>query len=1026
MNPVKLLWLLFLNFSSVVLSEDDFHIDQFKSQHLQRLWGIPDTTTEIGHLFHYEIPKNAFYGNVARFKAYSDDGSPLPNWLIFREKTGVMEGVPTNEDLGEHYIMVKAFDEDFHGFVKDVFALEVLSKADFRHRISNDCNEKMTFSIILDADDEILTPLKRINLIKALSEHFKIIADSIYLASLKGSDKLLNSDILNAGPGDVKRIKLNSSSSLNFEVGCDDNIWSKYIVLLDEISTSSLNGSLAKILKEPIIGWKLWKEKKNLYRSKREVNNLIQQIDGNEEFDTGIPDHRPVVQNFATPKFTPDPSETTATEATYHHHRHNHGLHPHAHNTAMDSNMMPTPTYIPNRPSSITLEEYERNNSPSVPYDEITSSSDIILDPEQKNEKEVTDYFTSSSPTPPLSNLPALEEPTPSSYNPKNLPPVINHRLQKIAVTAGKVLRHKIPSDTFSDTEDGDTKKLKLKLRMSGSEIPPDYWIQLDEKSQEIYALPLEDHISKWTFDLIAYDSGGLMVEDNIEVRVQDHKGRRAVNHAITMELLSVPSGISLDWELELLDAIRKKLNDQDASNITVLDVSTYPPYNFTWTNDSLPRNECPLNEINHLYKILTNDDGLKNTEVFPGLSIGNISYIGKGLCESKPPDVSSKNNSAPIARNPVDYLNATVGQLLVFTVPSDSFFDHQDGNARNLNLTLEMKDGKPIPDNNWLQFDTKNQEFYGIPMPSDAGQREYLLICQDKGGLVARDGLVVIVHPAPRVMYNVEFSMKLDLNYKKFTESPSLQRSFVEKLARLFGDSDTSAIVLSGFSPGSTIITWHNKTLPTNICPDNKIKQLRQIILGDDERLTSNVARVMGEEFPVQSARLTPAGLCQGALIKIPADSVEILTNNDVTAVSHNEHFIIGLIVPAVVITVMLLCAGIIACILYRRRRTGKMSVGDEDERQTFRSKGIPVIFQDELDERPEPTNKSPVIMKEEKPPLPPPEYQRGPPLATTALLSDTEDSPYQPPPPFTASRDSARPKPTPTYRMPDRKSVV
>lgn len=103
---------------------------------------------------------------------------------------------------------------------------------------------------------------------------------------------------------------------------------------------------------------------------------------------------------------------------------------------------------------------------------------------------------------------------------------------------------------------------------------------------------------------MIAYDSGGLMVEDNIEVRVQDHKGRRAINHAITMELLNIPSGISLDWELELLDAIRKKLDDQDTSNITVLDVSTSPPYSFTWTNDFLPRNECPLNEINNLFKV--------------------------------------------------------------------------------------------------------------------------------------------------------------------------------------------------------------------------------------------------------------------------------------------------------------------------------------------------------------------------------------------------------------------------------------
>lgn len=190
--------------------------------------------------------------------------------------------------------------------------------------------------------------------------------------------------------------------------------------------------------------------------------------------------------------------------------------------------------------------------------------------------------------------------------------------------------------------------------------------------------------------------------------------------------------------------------------------------------------------------------------------------------------------------------------------------------------------------------------------------------------------------------------------------------------------------------------------------------------MLGDDEKVTSKVAKLMAPEFPVISTKLTPTGLCQGALTEISIGNSEPVPNNGVTAVSHSEHYIIGLVIPALVIAIMLLCAGLVACVLYRRKRTGKMSVGDEDERQTFRSKGIPVIFQDELDERPEPTNKSPVIMKEEKPPLPPPEYHRGPPLATTALLSDTEDSPYQPPPPFTTSRDSARPKPTPTYRMP------
>lgn len=88
-------------------------------------------------------------------------------------------------------------------------------------------------------------------------------------------------------------------------------------------------------------------------------------------------------------------------------------------------------------------------------------------------------------------------------------------------------------------------------------------------------------------------------------------------------------------------------------------------------------------------------------------------------------------------------------------------------------------------------------------------------------------------------------------------------------------------------------------------------------------------------------------------------------------------------------------------------------MSVGDEEERQAFRSKGIPVIFQDELEERgdSEPVHKSPVIMREEKPPLlpPAPDYRGA-----------ADDAPYRPPPPFAATRTPPRPKATPTYRKP------
>lgn len=78
----------------------------------------------------------------------------------------------------------------------------------------------------------------------------------------------------------------------------------------------------------------------------------------------------------------------------------------------------------------------------------------------------------------------------------------------------------------------------------------------------------------------------------------------------------------------------------------------------------------------------------------------------------------------------------------------------------------------------------------------------------------------------------------------------------------------------------------------------------------------------------------------------------------------------------------------------------------------------GIPVIFQEELEEKPESGTKTPVILKDEKPPLAPPEYSKS---GSLKLTDDSE--PYQPPPPVTRTQDNgrqARPKPTPTYRKP------
>lgn len=261
---------------------------------------------------------------------------------------------------------------------------------------------------------------------------------------------------------------------------------------------------------------------------------------------------------------------------------------------------------------------------------------------------------------------------------------------------------------------------------------------------------------------------------------------------------------------------------------------------------------------------------------------------------------------------------------------------------------------------------------------------------------------------------------MTLDPPNQHFLKSPLIMRSFVESLKELFGDSDTSSILIKSVTTNPVVVSWYNTSLPVDRCPEGEINKLRKFLVGDDAVLTQRADEIMGHEFPVISVSMEPLGACspETTFIKPPEVTLVKRPNEDTSKTVESDDYLITFIVPIIVIVLMILIATLIACVLYKKRRMGKMSMGDDEERQAFRSKGIPVIFQDELDEKPDPSNKSPVIMKEEKPPLlPPPEYggDSGSPTPSHA--------PYHPPPPFTASRETprnSRPKPTPTYRKP------
>lgn len=124
-------------------------------------------------------------------------------------------------------------------------------------------------------------------------------------------------------------------------------------------------------------------------------------------------------------------------------------------------------------------------------------------------------------------------------------------------------------------------------------------------------------------------------------------------------------------------------------------------------------------------------------------------------------------------------------------------------------------------------------------------------------------------------------------------------------------------------------------------VCHRNEIRKLESILVNEERTVSNYVQDVMGPEFPVAAVKLQYHGACKTVPIYTrPAVDIPVSVEDTTTQESHEE-YLVTFIVPAVIISSMLLLAGIAACVMYRRKRSGKMNV-EEDGRSSYGNKGM------------------------------------------------------------------------------------
>ncbi|KAK8389932.1 hypothetical protein O3P69_012857 [Scylla paramamosain] len=970
---------------------------------VRRLWGVEDTQAFIGRLFSHAVPQDAFQGDV---EAYQVKG--LPAWLAWDAARSVVEGVARPSDRGHHYVTIHARGTD-GSRAKDVFAIEVVDLPGSFLGHEGACSGRSdvtVLSVLLDAHLSSLSALRRLSLLRAANKFLglncpaplpRCVVCPGHGDESRGlpwcqlphdADPLAIDAALQAGPGSAKlgvgrHGIARTLSQLQWVVGCNGDIRASAQAAVDRTEVMAKNGNLQELLGVPVLGW--------------HVTQVNPKVKPSPEKPTRILEASP----------------TVAYESAY-----------------------PTGLPYPNLEGSIV----------SQPSATITTTTPLTATTTASQPGPVT-----TQPIAPSS----VHTHTETETGMMNSPPRVKNRIPKLGWTAGHVYRLPIPSNTFEDFEDGDTRNLDLHFKDSnGKEIGYNSWIQFNTTSKEIYALPLEKHIGHYTYLLEAMDRDGKIGVETVKIHVQQPKEGRNYNHRFsavfkTEKTYEYKFVISLNWQVKVVEKIAQLYGDPDTNNINVRAISTSPT-KLTWTNTSLTDSRstfCPTDDLEAVAEVVVgNEDHGMTREVKeafrPEFQLMRVHIHYMGHCEvlrSKPggprtpmAPPEEPEDGEPIMRNPIDLLNATAGTLLRFQVPEDTCYDLEDGDSHKLKMRLLTANLAPISPDSWLQFDSANHEFFGVPLTSNVGKTEYNLECVDKGGKKVIDALFVNVLQRPaRGLTAAHFSITLQHSFREFMRNGHLKARLVERIATVFGDPDPRHVAIDAMKQGSVVVTWHNSSLPGDPCPEEEMMRLRKVMMDDDGNLLPSFVEAFAPEYRVVEGRLVPAGVCLGGDTPTHVEEEEHQPPVEDSIQGDDNDYLINFIIPAVIIAAMLLLAAVIACCLYRRRRYGKMTMADD---RTFVSKGIPIIFAEELDDRPDPA-KSPVIMKEEKPPLPPPEYQRGtsPAASATPPPADRrrpqsgeggDDAPsYQPPPPFTATNGASRhPRPNmpPTYRKP------
>ena len=512
------------------------------------------------------------------------------------------------------------------------------------------------------------------------------------------------------------------------------------------------------------------------------------------------------------------------------------------------------------------------------------------------------------------------------SRNRSTTAPIYITALPFINIDTGSIFTYTIPKNTFMDDIDGDARSLLLTLsNTDGSAINSMSRVQFNSSRQTITGIYVDDDLqgaSSKTFHYILTASNTRDIKTRVSLSILallSSNIHGIIVNTSTNTLYSQQSD-TVQLATDFLRSLSDYIQPSVVTDFSIISLKRTPENvqkaTIIWSYVKISGINCNRTRVDQFKALLNDIDGKLNPQftnaMFPrfGLLASSTQTIkscndafsstitATDLVSISPtkstPLISSTVSSVINSKNHPPSVTSKILPLFAYfcipfsyTIPSDLFYDQEQGGTRNLKVHLESHDRQPVGTTSWLQFSRPSQVLYGILKIDDfyrkpSGGYKYYLVATDNQGSQATTDFTITIPESP-VQYNHVINMTLNRVFDNSVPDVNEQLLISTRILESFGDENSNNINLISYKNSpldrKAVFTYSNCSLAYSPCPTTELAEMLSKIADSNGKVTTSFRSSMLAQYTIFSIEIEKLAPCNFSLqSSIPTSSVLLL----------------------------------------------------------------------------------------------------------------------------------------------------